>query len=91
MRFPPLAWIVAVNQYFGQAHSYLRVKNVGPVHVLITDVTCSSDAFTVAASNTVGALLRANAGMQLLALLAPDEEVDFPLSPGGTNADAYAG
>src|SRR5271167_4140238 len=82
VRYRPLAWIVAVNKTFGQAHSYLRIKNVGPTHILITDVSCNSDVFTVAASDSVGAFMRANAGMPLLAFLAPDGEVDLPLSQG---------
>ena len=86
IRSRPIAWIVAEHVGFN-CYPYLRVKNRGSTHMLITGLRSSNPAAVrVGESETVGAAVRASTGDAALVMLPPGEEKDFPLWRQGLEA-----
>jgi hypothetical protein len=60
------------------AYTSIRVKNISAIDILITDITVRPKQFRVAKDHSLRGIIKASIGDELLAILSPGEEKDFP-------------
>ena len=77
LRSRPLAFIVLKGNRHNPLH-YIRVKNVGPIDVIIFDIEANPRSFEISTDHSVRGIANAIVNKPSFAILAPGIEQDFP-------------
>jgi hypothetical protein len=91
-RYRPIGFVVVKGNRHN-AHRYVRVKNAGPVDIIVTDITARPSSFEISTGHSVRELASAIVDKPAVSIVPPEEERDFvffenPKRPGDK---AYAG
>ena len=90
VRRRPIAFVV-VKRVGGTNYLYLRVINPETADILVTDITCNPNAFTIADHETAEGAVRSAIGFAPLATISANASHDFSLfaGPGALEQDGW--
>lgn len=91
-RLRPIAFVVVKGNPH-TAHRYIRVKNVGAVDIMITDITVRPSSFDVSTGHSVREIARAIVDQPAVFVLEPGQQQDFVFiaNPKRPEVEDYVG
>ena len=91
-RLRPVSFVVVTGNRHN-AHRYIRVKNVGAVDILVTDVIARPPAFDISTGHSVSEIALALVDLPAVSILEPGQHRDFVIinNPKRMDIQGYTG